>query len=678
MDDSSHSKFEYDALPDDSEYIRLFEICTKDVHQPDAISCHLSTWKVDQAPSYHAISYTWGDTEVTESICLNDRTKDISKNCADVLRQLQYFKTSKYYWIDAICIDQSATSEKSHQVANMGYVFERAERVLACLGMDDEECEYAMSMMDEIERYYEHSERSPTKLSQLDKHGFKPSNFLLSQVPGMDIARFSFAVLNLSNRPYFFRVWILQELLLAKQISFCFGHHIQPRHIIRWHFHHANGVHDRIRSYETNVIIKDLDTLDPREYPQTLVDAVNAHGEDRSRDYSPVFDIFGLARPGSSNEHKISFGRGCKTPSELVSLSSSRFCHDPRDTIYGTLALTNWGGRKPVVPDYTKSNFDLAVEYLRYIDYEDAARSLLANLKVGRDTPGVKTNIDSRNKATFRCDLDAAPTQNSFHKHWIEAWFRGKKLETTPEGMCVSSEAVHNVLMVSSSVHFEATNITTVLPLNTVPGDFIVWSDDDVGPEALILRPIESGPSDGSPVCEASGPMPAASGPEATILSSLPTRPVPSAGLSDPTRLATTPPPKSPPRSDYSIIGRAWMPRGSDFLPARFKIFFDPEDFAIYGATSQDPNVVEGILHQQSKLGMYEGPLAPVKQLPDADDMENLSIPVCRKPLSSFAVRLEDREALYIENVETWKDELLAQIREGVKEARLERSEEER
>ena len=46
----------------------------------------------------------------------------VRKNCADVLRQVQHFKTSKYHWVDAMCIDQQNIPEKNVQVATMGAI----------------------------------------------------------------------------------------------------------------------------------------------------------------------------------------------------------------------------------------------------------------------------------------------------------------------------------------------------------------------------------------------------------------------------------------------------------------------------------------------------------------------------------------------------------------------------
>ncbi|KAH7345856.1 heterokaryon incompatibility, partial [Pyrenochaeta sp. MPI-SDFR-AT-0127] len=95
------------------------------------------------ASLYHAISYTWSDPACEEDIAIGE-SKDndqrggrggctrltVHKDCAHVLRQLAHFNTMKYYWVDAICIDQNDDYGKSHKVAMMDDIFSRAEGVL--------------------------------------------------------------------------------------------------------------------------------------------------------------------------------------------------------------------------------------------------------------------------------------------------------------------------------------------------------------------------------------------------------------------------------------------------------------------------------------------------------------------------------------------------------------------
>ncbi|KAH6876266.1 hypothetical protein BKA58DRAFT_381318 [Alternaria rosae] len=49
-------------------------------------------------------------------------------------------------------------------------------------------------------------------------------------------------------------------------------------------------------------------------------------------------------------------------------------CNDVRDRLFGTMALVDWGGGKPPVPDYRKSNWQVAIEVLRlYLDNSETA-----------------------------------------------------------------------------------------------------------------------------------------------------------------------------------------------------------------------------------------------------------------------------------------------------------------
>lgn len=55
-------------------------------------------------------------------------------NCEFVLRQAHWHGQCRYYWVDAICIDQSNLDEKSKQVVIMANIYKRAAHVLAYVG----------------------------------------------------------------------------------------------------------------------------------------------------------------------------------------------------------------------------------------------------------------------------------------------------------------------------------------------------------------------------------------------------------------------------------------------------------------------------------------------------------------------------------------------------------------
>ncbi|ROW11074.1 hypothetical protein VMCG_01259 [Cytospora schulzeri] len=129
--------FVYEPLPDAGKYIRLIAILDFDETRPIPVHCKLTTWPISEAPKYHAISYVWGDASQTATILLNDKPLQVTQNCEFTLRQATWYGGDfrrRYYWVDAICINQSSDEEKGPQVSLMGQVYTNAERVLACVG----------------------------------------------------------------------------------------------------------------------------------------------------------------------------------------------------------------------------------------------------------------------------------------------------------------------------------------------------------------------------------------------------------------------------------------------------------------------------------------------------------------------------------------------------------------
>ncbi|KAF2705590.1 hypothetical protein K504DRAFT_460302 [Pleomassaria siparia CBS 279.74] len=81
--------FHYEPLPDPKNYIRLIKILRGSLHVP--VTCHFTTWELEQAPKYHAISYTWGDPAETTLIIINGTPMTVRHNCEYALRQAYMF-----------------------------------------------------------------------------------------------------------------------------------------------------------------------------------------------------------------------------------------------------------------------------------------------------------------------------------------------------------------------------------------------------------------------------------------------------------------------------------------------------------------------------------------------------------------------------------------------------------
>ncbi|OCK82071.1 HET-domain-containing protein [Lepidopterella palustris CBS 459.81] len=160
------------------------------------------------APNYDALSYTWGES-ARSRLFLNimDDGKlsqmDIKPNLDGALRRLRQdipHGESRMLWIDAICINQSDIPEKSTQIQKMAMIYNRAESVSVWLGGEDKDSNRAIEFIE--------------KLLKLDD--FDP----LTRDPGAP-AEWA-ALMNLMQRPWFNRRWIVQEISLARRATlFC-------------------------------------------------------------------------------------------------------------------------------------------------------------------------------------------------------------------------------------------------------------------------------------------------------------------------------------------------------------------------------------------------------------------------------------------------------------------------
>lgn len=182
--------------------------------------------------------YTWGNEASLTRIVVNDREMNVRTNCEYALRRAHASQSSRYYWIDAICIDQTSTQEKNHQVAMMGRIYAKASQVLACVGPHSHGSDFLLAVMAKHKYLLE----SIHKRITIPELGGRRAWHIPNPIPatrwlslrcfvvmGTEARKdFSEAVISFLRRPYFTRLWVLQELHLVSLSSFCCGMDIRP------------------------------------------------------------------------------------------------------------------------------------------------------------------------------------------------------------------------------------------------------------------------------------------------------------------------------------------------------------------------------------------------------------------------------------------------------------------
>ncbi|EUC41411.1 hypothetical protein COCMIDRAFT_8874 [Bipolaris oryzae ATCC 44560] len=160
---------------------------------------------------YNALSYTWGGTNKTSTVTVNGKTLDVTENLYSALRHLRSEDVDRVFWVDAICIDQDNEIERGHQVQQMCKIYSHAEEVVVWLGQPTAETNVLMDSLRQLEEYSLMYAHRHWDLAQWAKFWRSvPQNPYFEPRQGLDL---------LLSRPWFRRVWILQEIANVKKAS---------------------------------------------------------------------------------------------------------------------------------------------------------------------------------------------------------------------------------------------------------------------------------------------------------------------------------------------------------------------------------------------------------------------------------------------------------------------------
>lgn len=199
------------------------------------IACNLSVFDLSSCPQFIALSYVWGSPYVQHEITLNGHAFSIRHNLYSALKSIcNYIETAveeqgiadnslkatpsefnadelkrfnqspgcwKYFWIDAICINQKEVSERNHQVRMMSDIYKSSVFVLVWFGPS---CEKALHLL------------ATADLAKL-RAVYRPYTDRFQK------SEFSEPFIPLLESEYWSRMWIVQEFVLAQDLVFASG-----------------------------------------------------------------------------------------------------------------------------------------------------------------------------------------------------------------------------------------------------------------------------------------------------------------------------------------------------------------------------------------------------------------------------------------------------------------------
>ncbi|KAI9875837.1 MAG: hypothetical protein M1830_007925 [Pleopsidium flavum] len=193
--------------------IRL--ICLEPDLDQNKLVCRLEHFSLDKHPSYLALSYVWGDSKVTTRLKCNDCYLHITKNLEAALFNLRSPRKRRWLWVDAICIRQEDPDEKAAQIQMMRHIYAQSMQTIVRLGEAGDDGFLAATLIHTLNFYMtKHSEWNEQLLEDdLDVLGIgNRSRPFLWQ-----------ALRRFYDRPYFRRVWVVQEVAVSKNLMVVFG-----------------------------------------------------------------------------------------------------------------------------------------------------------------------------------------------------------------------------------------------------------------------------------------------------------------------------------------------------------------------------------------------------------------------------------------------------------------------
>jgi hypothetical protein len=385
MNSSSVSKPErYKYKPLQRGCIRVLSVHPNHANaSADTIICSLNQVDTKENPTYHCLSYTWGSplsfigsipsqNTLQRYVICNGSHIEVTESLFTALTTLRNEAPEQLrcIWIDAICINQEDIPEGSNQVARMGSIYSSAASVIVWLGPSDD---FVPAGLDTIPLIKSQGPEILQTLKRIENEGSNPKSQISSLLEFVSAHQWVQSA-HLFRRSWFTRIWVIQEVVLAKSIKVYYG-----KYELSWEDLELLSISTRVVGDQ----FLDDSLLNPLEPDRDVNVAIRR--EIRYR----IFNITILVELRELwNQDRGIDARDFEWQ-VLRKLRGYFSCTDPRDYVYGLYGLLV--DDKNVAPDYTKPVAEVFTDFigssirraqnlniLRYV--EDASQRRLKSL----------------------------------------------------------------------------------------------------------------------------------------------------------------------------------------------------------------------------------------------------------------------------------------------------------
>jgi hypothetical protein len=372
-------QFHYSPLNREKREIRLLKLDASTRPGTALLSYSLRQVSLDDEPDFIALSYVWGDQLRTSPIAIDGHEVSVTDGLYYALRELAREPPFRPLWADAVCINQRDNAEKTWQVQLMHNIYQSAHHVVAWLGNSRDDSDQIMHQLRRLgDKISSIQSAGPANSNERELLAFvsrdpwaqrKPTstNFQHYVSHELQVGEIDDSQLRaFLNRPWWRRVWIVQECILAKSIVFACGLH-------RISFQSLQMAMALLAEWETDYHIQTGNPLalfqDPRFRPEHL----NRTTSDRiaNRQWNVMFRLRkGYQNKNSPSRFFLDFEDVLARMSG-IHFSYCFFATDPRDMVYAVeqVAIDLKEGFA-ITPDYDKSCQQV---------YAETTRALLKN-----------------------------------------------------------------------------------------------------------------------------------------------------------------------------------------------------------------------------------------------------------------------------------------------------------
>jgi hypothetical protein len=319
----------YAPLNDVENEIRLLDIHPGGFDAP--IHCDLRHASLTPGLDFTALSYTWGDPNIRKPIEINGKRLDVTLNLYHALHYMRSSHNIRTFWIDAVSINQDDLQERASQVLRMCNIYTIARNVEVWLGQEEDEFDSeAMQLVTDLGAATSDAEELLAK-GMNDKHREKILYCFAESNP--DKLR---ALVRLFKRPWWTRMWIVQELSLAEQ----------GKAIVRCGKQESTWWNFLVAAYAINEFWNMVSGIIWLKYPDETVEG-HQHGIRLAQCRKIDANLPGFTLLELLNQH-----RDCAAT-------------DPRDKVYGLLGLAGDVATIGLRPSYTSSPDEIFVDLLQ-------------------------------------------------------------------------------------------------------------------------------------------------------------------------------------------------------------------------------------------------------------------------------------------------------------------------